>query len=167
MSRAERGSPNEGKRKWVCSPARGAGMRRAEREDVAGECLRAPMRFTLWGLLLSSLRSAGLARLSERRLRRRSFRHALRGAAGGGLPQFCKLPGVLPLRPASEHPVGNFEFRCSSRRLSGLPTRHNDSPSPTGGGVGRADGGGSRPARVLCNHFPLCNPRAPGIMILS
>ena len=41
-----------------------------------------------------------------------------------------------------EHPAENFEFRRPSRHLSGLTTRHRDTPSPGGGGVGKADGGG-------------------------
>ena len=31
--------------------------------------------------------------------------------AGGGLPRFCRLPGVYPLRPTLEHPARNIEFR--------------------------------------------------------
>ena len=34
-----------------------------------------------------------------------------------------------------------------------LPARRKDTPSPTGGGVGGAAGGGTRPARVICNQI--------------
>ena len=36
-----------------------------------------------------------------------------------------------------------------------LSARHKDTPSPAGGGVGGAAGGGTRPARVICNQISM------------
>ena len=106
--------------------------------------------------------------------------------AGGGFPGFADFPGytrsawhrnILRGMLISEvlHPKQVY-FICLHKELLHktfnsdilhvaypcLSARHKDTPFPAGGGVGGAAGGGTRPARGICNQisrYPLRGER--------
>ena len=142
-SRDGAGATIEGKQKaFVPPPAGRAG--RVPRESFRGKCGVSPAGFASRGGIASPLRGTRRPPLGASGALPPRFAR-LRGR---GLPRFCRLHHVGPLRPD----IGTY---CAKHRIPrffasafpGLLARHKDSPA-------------FRPARVLRNHFPLCKPRA-------
>ena len=151
------GATNEEKQKaFVPPPAGRAG--RVPRESFRGKCRIPPRRFCVKGTGRVPPAAERVARLWAPPA---PSRRASRGSAGGGFPGFADSTTWDRSATPLEHPAEYFEFRCLSYEPAesttsgtkiprqppgiGLPCsspQHKDTPSPSGGGVGEADGGG-------------------------
>ena len=141
-SRGGAGATNEGKQKaFVPPPAGRAG--RVPREDFEGSSHSPPAGFASRGRVVSPRRGTRRPPLGASGALPPRFAR-LRGR---GLPRFCRLHHVGPLRPGigtscTKHRI----LRFFTSAFPGLLARHKDSSA-------------SRFARVPRNHFPRCNPR--------
>ncbi len=167
-SRGGAGATNEGKQKaFVPPPAGRAG--RVPREDFEGSSHSPPAGFASRGRVVSPRRGTRRPPLGASGALPPRFAR-LRGR---GLPRFCRLHHVGPLR----HGIGTS---CTKHRIPrfftsvfpGLLARHKDSSASRPARVPRFESRLScparhacrnsriRPARVPRNHFPRCKPRA-------
>ena len=130
-SRGGAGATIEGKQKaFVPPPAGRAG--RVLREVFRGKCRIPPAGFASRGRVASPRRETRRPHLGAPGALPPRFAR-LRGR---GLPRFCRLRHVGPLRQASEHPAEYFEFRRLSYEPAGSTTSDTKIPrQPPGKGL--------------------------------
>ena len=164
-SRAERGSPNEGKRKWVCSPRPRAARSAADGAQPEAAPPRRATRFaegwnhpSPWCEISRGKPTLPLTTSREMRPAR---------PAGGGFPNFADFLGYT--RSARHWNILRGTLNSANLHVNfpGYPPGTKIPPPPPGEGSAEPTKGGTRPARVLRNHFPLYDSRAPDTMNLS